>query len=1089
NNLFWNSYEGFQVNNYVIYTWQNKGWKSLDTIGGNKQSYTDTGLACNVPVTYKVSALAANGGFVSYSDSITITPFDTIKPKSPVLKYASVLPDRSIKLAWEWNTKSDVKYFEIWRNKDNGNWQKMSTVVYDSLYIDTQVSPQNSSYKYYVIAIDSCNILNRSMPSDTDRIINLNLATGGCIPYVNLSWTKYAELPVNVNQYEIQRSTDGINYTMAGTTNANVTNFRDTLVKADVGYFYKIKAVDFESGYSSYSDSSYTIPWIYPLADSTQIVFTTVQKTGETDGEIRVKWRKYDFNKDTFARGYNLYRSTSPTLPFKKIYTTFQPNDTTYIDALKNTSDSLHFYYVSVYNSCNIDGPKSIVHQPVNLNIENRNLEAVLRWNTYKGAAVNYYEIYKSDNKNPYRKIAVLNSVDSVYSDTNILCKQVYKYQVFAYLQNGNISVSDIESITSFDTIPPVKPDIQAVSVDVSHLRFGQVSVKFTGNNEPNRSGYRIFSKDINGNFNLAGENFDLQKDTINWTITPVNTSLSPFTYFVTAFDSCGNISTPSDTHTTVFLQAKAYSMFIQLDWTNYIGFKKNYNYKIQRRKTNEPWMEIANVSSTVLSLRDSSAECNVYYAYRILTEEDLSGAFSYSNIAGDTAFETEQPMAPVIKYVSVISPNNIEINWKSSLSSDAAAYHIYRSEDNGATWNQIAYNVNDTAYIDAGINTYNTVYQYKIETLDKCGNLSADFSAPHGSIKLRATAGNEKVDINWNAYFGWLPDGYKLYRDGNLLATLSGNTLAYIDTNVLCINSYSYKVMAYKLDTDSLISWSNPDSARPFDTNKPQKVYLKYATVSMPNKQVSLNWEASKSRDAKEYRIMRRNGNTGFYELAGITNATTFTDSFENISNAHCYYIETYDYCGNRSEWSNPGCIIVLSGESKPGKNILSWNAYSQWNKNISHYNIYRNDDSTGWRNINAANNTVYEDIAFADTSIQNFCYKVEAVESGTNINSFSTVTCLQQEPIVYIPNAFTPDLADGINDKFRPEGLYIKSFKISIYNRWGQLVYENNNAEGWNGKYRGKYAPTDIYLYKIIVESYSGVESFFNGTVILLR
>lgn len=61
------------------------------------------------------------------------------------------------------------------------------------------------------------------------------------------------------------------------------------------------------------------------------------------------------------------------------------------------------------------------------------------------------------------------------------------------------------------------------------------------------------------------------------------------------------------------------------------------------------------------------------------------------------------------------------------------------------------------------------------------------------------------------------------------------------------------------------------------------------------------------------------------------------------------------------------------------------------------------------------------------------------------------------------YIPNAFTP-AGDGINDVFLVQGKSIGLLKtLHIFNRWGELVFEkqnapaNNPAYGWNGCIRG--------------------------------
>jgi gliding motility-associated-like protein len=80
------------------------------------------------------------------------------------------------------------------------------------------------------------------------------------------------------------------------------------------------------------------------------------------------------------------------------------------------------------------------------------------------------------------------------------------------------------------------------------------------------------------------------------------------------------------------------------------------------------------------------------------------------------------------------------------------------------------------------------------------------------------------------------------------------------------------------------------------------------------------------------------------------------------------------------------------------------------------------------------------------------------------------------------YIPNAFSPN-GDGENDDFR---IYagnvscVKDFKLIIYNRWGEKVFETvNAAEGWNGMHRGKLSNSAVY-------SYYCTATLANGTVI---
>lgn len=99
-------------------------------------------------------------------------------------------------------------------------------------------------------------------------------------------------------------------------------------------------------------------------------------------------------------------------------------------------------------------------------------------------------------------------------------------------------------------------------------------------------------------------------------------------------------------------------------------------------------------------------------------------------------------------------------------------------------------------------------------------------------------------------------------------------------------------------------------------------------------------------------------------------------------------------------------------------------------------------------------------------------------------------------EEPQVAVPNAFSPN-GDAMNDFFNiafegnPGNLTILEFKV--FNRWGQLVYDNENpGRGWDGTFNGKPQPTEVYFYMISVGLANGEahsESPFRGDVTLLR
>ena len=81
-------------------------------------------------------------------------------------------------------------------------------------------------------------------------------------------------------------------------------------------------------------------------------------------------------------------------------------------------------------------------------------------------------------------------------------------------------------------------------------------------------------------------------------------------------------------------------------------------------------------------------------------------------------------------------------------------------------------------------------------------------------------------------------------------------------------------------------------------------------------------------------------------------------------------------------------------------------------------------------------------------------------------------------------------------INDYFNlyssEEG--ITNISIQIFNRWGGMVYENQNykigvSQGWDGKLNGEYLNPNVYVYLIKVERTAKENEVIKGSVVLIR
>ncbi len=89
-----------------------------------------------------------------------------------------------------------------------------------------------------------------------------------------------------------------------------------------------------------------------------------------------------------------------------------------------------------------------------------------------------------------------------------------------------------------------------------------------------------------------------------------------------------------------------------------------------------------------------------------------------------------------------------------------------------------------------------------------------------------------------------------------------------------------------------------------------------------------------------------------------------------------------------------------------------------------------------------------------------------------------------------LFIPNSFTPN-GDGLNDSWIPLGYGFETLDYTIFDRWGNEVYQCNrpNCFEWNGSSHGTLLPTATYSYLLIVKPINQREQQVRGQVTLVR
>jgi gliding motility-associated-like protein len=354
----------------------------------------------------------------------------------------------------------------------------------------------------------------------------------------------------------------------------------------------------------------------------------------------------------------------------------------------------------------------------------------------------------------------------------------------------------------------------------------------------------------------------------------------------------------------------------------------------------------------------------------------------------------------------------------------------------------------------------------------------------------------------------------YNIYRAVNdgpyslLDSVMDKNLRNYSDPNTpqYATNNYKYFMRAV-----NQCSKEGPpsDTLGTFEQLKfiPDQQKLITATVYEKNK-VLISWPKTYEKDFARYLIYKTEASQQDYQL--IKTYTTITDTVFIDSDldvqqySYCYHVIMKDTCDNYGPNGLEACTILLKGSSKPYTHQINWTSYDYWESGTSNYEIMRQGNESPFvKSILATpDDTSFSD---ADLDVKSgiFAYSVIANQQGSPTyytgsprivegyaQSQSNTIELMQKPMVYIPNAFTPN-GDGVNETWNIRDLYVKDYHLIVYNKWGQLIFKTDKKNNkWTGTSEdGEYEPTDVYIYKLVYTGYDESKTVLQGNVTILR
>ncbi|MNJ91644.1 PKD domain protein [compost metagenome] len=103
---------------------------------------------------------------------------------------------------------------------------------------------------------------------------------------------------------------------------------------------------------------------------------------------------------------------------------------------------------------------------------------------------------------------------------------------------------------------------------------------------------------------------------------------------------------------------------------------------------------------------------------------------------------------------------------------------------------------------------------------------------------------------------------------------------------------------------------------------------------------------------------------------------------------------------------------------------------------------------------------------------------------QHGCFTTTFKNVTIKGVPGYLFVPNSFIPGHAQPELREFSAKGSGIASWRFSVFNKWGQILWETTKldegrpAEAWDGTFNGQPLPQGVYYWKIDVQMINGTE-----------
>lgn len=192
----------------------------------------------------------------------------------------------------------------------------------------------------------------------------------------------------------------------------------------------------------------------------------------------------------------------------------------------------------------------------------------------------------------------------------------------------------------------------------------------------------------------------------------------------------------------------------------------------------------------------------------------------------------------------------------------------------------------------------------------------------------------------------------------------------------------------------------------------------------------------------------------------------------------------------GNNGTCNSDTLFVNLNPVPLPTAGFLPSPTSGQIPLTVNFNNISVNASSFFWEfGDGTVSNLQSPEHTYTDTG--NYTVKLTVSNSAgcSKTISYSFIKVMD-EFLIFFPNAFTPN-GDNINPTFKPIMNYETEYTLSIYNRWGELIFGQTGKNiAWDGTYKMKPAEEDVYVWQIsLLDPVIKEKRVFRGRVMLMQ